>query len=98
MFKDPNFKYECEHRISLSQPHNIDDSIILKKLDFITTKNNIKPVLKIDNFNDWNNLITDVIISPYNTSKIIKNSIYDFLNFNDLLIKHNNIIKIQMPN
>lgn len=97
MFKDFNFQYENETRISLCKLDTNLKNKTLDKVYFVPTKNNIKPIIKIKAFKNWNNIITNIVISPFNTSEIIIDNIYDFLICNKVKINKINIEKSNCP-
>lgn len=82
-FKNNKFEYENEYRFTLV---DLDDELREKKekLEFIITNNNIKPVLKIDFADNWNKIITKIIISPLNTSYGLSDNIQSFLDFHNI--------------
>lgn len=97
MFKDESFTYEWEFRIALCKLFNKKANVELDKIHWVVTKNNIKPVMKIKVTENWNNILTNIIVSPLNQSDQIIENMHDFLLGNQINIDKNMIIKSKCP-
>ena len=98
IFKEKSFEYENEYRIALFKLGiNNDNNNISEEPQYIVTGHNIKPIIKIKVAENWNDIITNIVISPYNESKNIVENVHDFLNSNNINIEESKIIKSKCP-
>lgn len=97
MVKDSSFEYENEYRITLCKLDGKKSNADIDKVHTIVTGTDIKPVLKIRVVENWNNIINNIMISPFNRSEIVADNIYDFLQRNGINISRHLIEKSACP-